>query len=62
MRFFQCQAPSHLQGDVDTNAAIVGGLMGALHGAGGLPEAMWRPVVARTTGPHLQAGLGRGCG
>ncbi|DBA80145.1 TPA: hypothetical protein ACH3X2_007620 [Trebouxia sp. C0005] len=34
-------------GDTDTNAAIVGGLMGALHGASGIPRYMKEPVLAR---------------
>lgn len=33
-------------GDTDTNAAIVGGLMGALHGADAIPEYMSAPVLA----------------
>ena len=36
-------------GDVDTNAAIVGGMMGALHGASGIPASMRLPVLARTS-------------
>lgn len=32
-------------GDTDTNACIVGGLMGALHGIEAIPEAMWHAVV-----------------
>ena len=32
-------------GDTDTNAAIVGGLLGALHGVGGIPQPMLRPVL-----------------
>ena len=32
-------------GDTDTNAAIVGGLMGALHGIDGIPEGMRRAVL-----------------
>lgn len=35
-------------GDPDTNGAIVGGLIGALHGAsGGIPDYMKGPVLAR---------------
>ncbi len=34
-------------GDTDTNAAIVGGLIGALHGANAVPEEMKAPVLAR---------------
>ena len=34
-------------GDTDTNAAIVGGMIGALHGAGGIPDSMKMPVLAR---------------
>ncbi len=34
-------------GDVDTNAAIVGGMMGALHGASGIPASMQNPVLTR---------------
>jgi len=40
-------------GDTDTNAAIVCGMMGALHGAAGIPEALKTPVLAndeRTAG------------
>lgn len=41
--------PSHpprpQEGDADTNAAIVGGLLGALHGAATIPEWMKRPVL-----------------
>lgn len=32
-------------GDTDTNAAIVGGLMGALHSAAAIPDWMVRPVL-----------------
>jgi ADP-ribosylglycohydrolase len=32
-------------GDTDTNAAIVGGLMGALHGAAAIPDAMIQPLL-----------------
>jgi ADP-ribosyl-[dinitrogen reductase] hydrolase len=32
-------------GDVDTNAAIVGGILGALHGFEGIPEYMKNPVM-----------------
>ena len=35
-------------GDVDTNAAIVGGMMGALHGLARIPNNMKEPVLART--------------
>ena len=34
-------------GDTDTNAAIVGGLVGALHGASGIPRYMKEPMLAR---------------
>ena len=34
-------------GDTDTNAAIVGGLIGALHGAHAIPEEMTAPVLGR---------------
>lgn len=34
-------------GDTDTNAAIVGGLVGALHGAGSIPDSMKAPLLAR---------------
>lgn len=34
-------------GDTDTNAAIVGGLIGALHGADHIPNYMKDPVLAR---------------
>ncbi len=33
-------------GDTDTNAAIVGGMLGALHGAAGIPSYMKDPVLA----------------
>lgn len=33
------------QGDTDTNAAIVGAMIGALHGASHIPEAMREPVM-----------------
>ena len=39
----------HKRGDTDTNAAIVGGLIGALHGASAIPEYMKAPVLARDT-------------
>lgn len=35
-----------LGGDTDTNAAIVGGLMGALHGASLIPQSMLRPLIS----------------
>lgn len=35
-----------LGGDTDTNAAIVGGLMGALHGVSSIPKWMLGPVLA----------------
>jgi ADP-ribosyl-[dinitrogen reductase] hydrolase len=60
-------------GDTDTNACIVGGLIGALHGIGGVPQVMWQAVadcqtelgppstaLADLVGPfgsHLLAGL-----
>ncbi len=34
-------------GDTDTNAAIVGGLVGALHGHFGIPRYMKEPMLAR---------------
>lgn len=40
-----CQA-SAAAGDTDTNAAIVGGMLGALWGAGAIPERMSGPVLA----------------
>ena len=33
-------------GDTDTNAAIVCAMMGALHGASAIPEALKAPVLA----------------
>ena len=35
-------------GDADTNAAIVGGMMGALHGAAGIPDTLKAPVLRRS--------------
>ena len=35
-------------GDTDTNAAIVGGLIGALHGADSIPDSMKTPVLGRS--------------
>jgi ADP-ribosyl-[dinitrogen reductase] hydrolase len=37
-------------GDTDTNAAIVGGMMGALHGASAIPERMKQPVLTYREG------------
>ena len=34
-------------GDTDTNAAIVGGMVGALQGADGIPDSMKTPVLER---------------
>jgi hypothetical protein len=45
------QAISHvllLGGDTDTNAAIVGGMVGAYHGAAGIPDFMKGPVLERS--------------
>ena len=39
-----------LGGDTDTNAAIVGGLIGAYHGASGIPGFMKDPVLKRRVG------------
>lgn len=39
-----------LGGDTDTNAAIVGGLVGALHGAAAIPAAMRDRVEGRRVG------------
>jgi hypothetical protein len=36
-----------LGGDTDTNAAIVGGLLGAYWGAEGIPDGLKGPVLAR---------------
>jgi ADP-ribosyl-[dinitrogen reductase] hydrolase len=36
-----------LKGDTDTNAAIVGGMLGALHGATGIPAHMAASVLGR---------------
>jgi len=47
------QAIAHvlqLGGDTDTNAAIVGGLIGAYHGASGIPGLMKDPVLKRRVG------------
>eukprot|EP00877_Chromochloris_zofingiensis_P007455 jgi/Chrzof1/2963/Cz12g06070.t1 len=53
-----------LGGDTDTNAAIVGGMVGALHGATAIPSIMKDPVLNRTSSSHgrkrpdfLQGGL-----
>ena len=35
-------------GDTDTNAAIVGGLMGAFHGFDRIPRKLQTPVLSRT--------------
>ena len=40
-------------GDTDTNACIVGGLIGALHGISGIPQVMWKAVS------NCQTELGR---
>ncbi|KXZ55562.1 hypothetical protein GPECTOR_2g1111 [Gonium pectorale] len=40
-----------LKGDTDTNAAIVGGLVGALHGASGVPAHMAAAVLGRLGQP-----------
>lgn len=39
-------------GDTDTNAAIVGGLLGALHGLEAIPEYMLKPVLAFDPSTH----------
>ena len=44
-------------GDTDTNGCIVGGLLGTLHGEGGIPEqGGWRPSAFENhfdrPGPH----------
>eukprot|EP00775_Hariotina_reticulata_P002837 gene2837-3130_t len=39
-----------LGGDTDTNAAIVGGMMGALWGASAIPEGLAAPVLQRDVG------------
>jgi hypothetical protein len=39
-----------LGGDVDTNAAIVGAALGALHGASAIPRRLAAPVVVRDVG------------
>lgn len=46
-RFHLLLRPAHPDpaGDTDTNAAIVGGLLGALHGAESLPDHMRRQVL-----------------
>jgi ADP-ribosylglycohydrolase len=43
-------------GDTDTNAAIVCGLLGALHGVGGIDAALWQPVLGGDTalGAHAR--------
>ena len=48
-------------GDTDTNAAIVGGMIGALHGRGGIPAYMLDPVMrfdpTAATGGELVDGV-----
>jgi ADP-ribosylglycohydrolase len=46
-------------GDTDTNACIVGGMVGALHGAEGIPEAMRQAVLGCDTrvGPKPRPSL-----
>ncbi len=39
-----------LGGDTDTNAAIVCAMIGALHGASGIPEPLKDPVMANQIG------------
>ena len=41
-------------GDTDTNAAIVGGLMGAFWGAKAIPETMSKPVLSFEFDPNMQ--------
>lgn len=36
-------------GDTDTNAAIVGGMIGAFHGSSKIPQSMLRAVLERDT-------------
>ncbi|GFR48775.1 hypothetical protein Agub_g10596 [Astrephomene gubernaculifera] len=43
-----------LKGDTDTNAAIVGGMLGALHGASGVPPHMAQAVLGRHGQPESQ--------
>ncbi len=43
-------------GDTDTNAAIVGGLMGAYWGASAIPEYMSRPVLGYKYDPAIAKG------
>jgi ADP-ribosylglycohydrolase len=43
-----------LGGDTDTNAAIVGGLVGALHGAAAIPAVMKEAVEGRRVGSRGQ--------
>ncbi|MEW5314726.1 MAG: hypothetical protein WDW38_006198 [Sanguina aurantia] len=47
-------------GDSDTNAAIVGALLGALHGSSGIPQHMSRPVLAFDCAAHNPQLTGRG--
>ena len=43
--------------DTDTNAAIVGGLLGAVYGLDAIPSAWTRAVI--TSRPHSKLGRGR---
>lgn len=46
----QSRLHHRLGGDVDTNAAIVGAMMGAYHGASSIPSYMLAPVTSRGVG------------
>lgn len=47
-------------GDSDTNAAIVGAMLGALHGSHGIPTRMSDPVLAFDCASHTPSLTGRG--
>jgi ADP-ribosyl-[dinitrogen reductase] hydrolase len=46
-------------GDTDTNACIVGGMLGALHGADAIPQAMTAPVLGYAHRPDSLLGHAR---
>ncbi len=57
------RAAIHAGGDTDTHAAIVGGWLGALHGASALPEGLVRRIDDGPFGPtHLARLADAACG